>query len=185
MTYLEIINKNKELKTTLSTKGYPVMVLSNIILNSWKEILEYYSRKKGVNANVSFGNYNNIVQQSSEPDSSSLIIIFWELCNLIDGFQYKSIILSDEELNLIVAKTKSEIDFVLENLRSTPLVIFNKFSSLIFNHLHLRKNNFDKMCDELNEYLITKNLSNVFIVDIDKVIAKTEFHQINTGFVRS
>ncbi|MEO5571602.1 MAG: HAD-IIIC family phosphatase [Bacteroidia bacterium] len=172
MTYLEIVNKNKELKSALSLKDYGIAVLSNIIVNQSKEILEYHCRKQDVNASVSFGDYDNIVQDSGKFNSSTLVIVFWELCNLIDGLQYKANILSDEELNLIIAKTKSEIDFVLENLRSTPLVIFNKFSSLIFNHLQLRENNFDKVCDELNDYVKKKKSPHIFIADIDKVIAR-------------
>ena len=47
---------------------------------------------------------------------SNLVIIFWELSNIIEGLQYKIELINDEQFNAILKKTKSEIDLVLKNL---------------------------------------------------------------------
>lgn len=173
LKYSEILSLNRELGNKLSAEPeFKIAVLSNIIVNQLKDVLEYSCRSEGINATSQFGDYDNIVQDSSKYKASSTVIVFWELCNLTDGFQYNSNILTEEELNSLIQKTKSEIGFVINEFKNTPLVIFNKFSSLVFNHLQLKENNFDRACKELNDYLLKNCPSNFFVVDIEKVIAR-------------
>jgi predicted enzyme involved in methoxymalonyl-ACP biosynthesis len=173
LKYSEILTLNRELGSQLSSEPeFSIALLSNIIVNQLKDILEYSLRKENIAATVLPGDYDNIVQDSSKLKNSSAVIIFWEICNLTDGFQYNANIINDDELNSLIQKTKGEIGFVINELKNTPLVIFNKFSSLIFNHLQIKKNNLDRVCEELNDYLEKECPANFFIVDIDKVIAR-------------
>jgi len=178
MKYSEILEANNELEKSLRGKEkYNITVLSNIVTYQLNEILEYCLRKENINANVQSGNYNNIPQDSNEFKDSNLMIIFWELSDIIDGLYYKANTMSDNEVDSLVLQIKSAIDFVLMNLRDTPLILFNKFSSLLFNHRNIKSNNIDKICKELNAHLGQIALPNVILIDIDKVIAETSIEK--------
>jgi FkbH-like protein len=172
MKFSEIIQKNNELGKNSLEPSYGISLLSNIIINQLNPILELELRSKGVNATVSNGDYDNILQDSSKESESSLVIIFWELANLIDGFQYKANLLTKEETNMYISRFKNEIDLLFNNIENSPLVIVSKFSSLVFNYENLALNNFDFICKELNEYLVENKRNNMFLIDIDKVLAK-------------
>ena len=169
MRYSDILKQNKEWEDKLDSNAFEITVLSNIIVNQSKEILEYVFRHEGVNAKVTFGDYDNIVQESQKYKNSNTVIIFWELCNIIDGFQYKVELLNKNQFDEIFEKTKSEIDLVLKNLEKTSLVIFNTFTSLSFSNIE--KNKLDRLSVKLNRYLEEKKSANVKMVDIDNIIA--------------
>lgn len=172
LKYSEILRLNKEIETNLTEKPYNITILSNITIHQVKEVLEYSLRSKGVNGNVFFGDYDNIVQDSLKYNDSNTVIIFWELCNIIDGFQFKIELLSDDELSTILEKVKSEIDFVLKNLEATSLVIINKFTSLHFSNSNIRKNNLEKFSNSLNQYIENKAPENVRLCNVEKIIAQ-------------
>lgn len=172
LKYSEILSANREIEESLSGNRYEMAVLSNIVTSQIKDILEYALRVHGINAHVKFGDYDNIVQESEKFRDTNLVIIFWELANIIDGLQYKANLMDDNEINNLISKVKAEIDFVISNLKKTSMVLINKFSSLIFNYQNLRRNNFDIVCSELNDYLQKKISSNIILIDIDKILAK-------------
>lgn len=177
ITYTQILKSTKEYKQNNTSEQYRVSVLSNIIINQIGPFIEYELQKSDVNGVVTFGNYDNILQDSQEYRASDLVIIFWELCNIIDGFQYKANNLTETETDEIIRKIKSEIDFVFETLRRTKLVIINKFSSLLFNSYFLKKNNFDHICEILNVYLDKKCFNNFIVIELDKVIARVSIER--------
>jgi FkbH-like protein len=170
--YSELLKLNKELKDGNSSDQYNIKILSNIIVNQLTQIVEYPLQKRGVNAIASCGNFDNIVQDSIQFNKSNCVLIFWELCNIVDGFQYKSNVLTESEKSAIIEKTKSEIDYTLTNLKSTSIVIINYFSTTVFNHQLIGRNNFDDICRELNNYLESKKTRNVVLFDIDKIFAR-------------
>jgi len=171
MRYSEILKANKDLAHLLNDDEYNIRILSNITTSQINEILEFTLRSGCIPARVEAGNYDNILQDSQKYSDSNVVIIFWELCNIIDGFHYKTELLDDKQLELIINKTKSEIDFVLKNLMKTSLVLINTFTSLPFSHSNIRKNHLDDLAKQLNRYLDEKIPPNVRLVDIDKVIA--------------
>lgn len=172
-TYSDILKFNKELGQSMSTNNrYEVAVLSNIMTTQLKEILEYYLRREGIYADVVFGDYDNIVQDSCKFKDRNCIIIVWELGNIIDGFYYKANTMEKDELEEVILKTKSEIDFVLANLKSTSLVLINKFSSLIYSYPYIRQNNLDEAARALNSYLEMRISANMILIDVDKVLAR-------------
>ncbi len=171
MKYTEILKENRQLGESLESSKYKISILSNIVAPQLNEILEYYLRKEKINACAKSGNYDNIVQDSSNCKEHNLVIIFWEAANLIEGLQYKANVMAQPEYDALMSKTKSEIDFVISNLKDNALVLFNKFSSMIFNSQTIKPNKFDDLCYTLNEHLKQKAQSNIKIVDIDKIIA--------------
>ncbi len=171
MTYTELLKANAELKLKLETNSiYNIEILSNTIVNQSKPFIEYNLRNVGIHANVSFGNYDNILQDASLISDKQLVIIFWDLCNLIDGFQYQANIIEKEILDQIVSKTKGEIDIVFNSLREVPLLLMNRFSTLPFNHALASRTALDQICDELNSYLDQKK-QNIYLIEIDKIVS--------------
>jgi FkbH-like protein len=171
LKYSEILRLNKEIGETLESKPYKISILSNIIVHQIKEILEYQLRTGGINANVVLGDYDNIVQDSLKYKESNAVLIFWELCNIIDGLQFKIDLFDDRQLNEIFEKTKSEIDLILKNLGKTSLVLLNVFTSLSFSTSARRKTKLEEIADQLNQYLADNIPANVRLVELDKVIA--------------
>ena len=106
LKYFEILKMNAELKDKMKSDAYNVSVISNITLNQFKEVLELPLRKKGINAIVEIGDYDNIVQDSIKYKKSNLVVIFWEVCNLIDGLQHRIEFFQDKEFNLIIRENK-------------------------------------------------------------------------------
>jgi FkbH-like protein len=169
--YSDILKLNKKLGNNFKSSPYNITILSNIIVHQIKELLEYRLRKEDLNAEVEFGDYDNIVQDSHKYKELNAIIIFWELCNIINGLQYKIELYEDGQFNELLEKTKSEINFVLKNLEKTSLVLINKFTSLSFSHYKIRKNKLDELTSQLNLHLEENISVNIRLVDIEKVIA--------------
>ena len=172
MKYSEIIRLNHELEGALKETEYKVVILSNIMVHQSKEICEYLLRIESVNASVSIGEYDNIVQDSAKIQDVNAVLIFWEVCNFIDGLQYKINTLSEIDFQSLVEKIKLEIDLVFNNLKEVPLVLINKFTSLVFDQFSLPISRINKLTSELNFYLESAIGENVKIVDINKVISK-------------
>ena len=90
LPYTEILKHHSNLKQSLkSIKEYKISIISNITINQIKEILEFSLQIENINAKVKIGDYDNIIQESEKFKNSNLIIIYWEICNIIDGLQHK------------------------------------------------------------------------------------------------
>ena len=76
ITYTEILKEIEKLKLKSKPKSIKIVVLSNIVVNQIKELLEYIICSNNVNVEVSFADYNTIVQSSYEFNNSDIIIIF-------------------------------------------------------------------------------------------------------------
>ena len=172
MTYNEIIKKNNELEDINKLNEYKISILSNIMVHQSKEICEYSLRLNSINTNVYLGNYDNILQDTLECKDSNSVIIFWELYNLIDGLEYKIDTLNDDDFINLVNRCKTEINMVVQNLKNIPLVIMNKFSTIIFEQNSLNMTRLDELANILNIYLDSEITSNTKIINIDKVISK-------------
>jgi len=172
MKFSEIIKLNNELANNINAQEYRIAIFSNIMVYQSKDICEYLLRVEGVNASVSIGEYDNIVQDSAKSQDVNAVLIFWEVCNFIDGLQYKINTLSEKDFQSLVEKIKLEIDLVFNNLNETPLVLINKFTSLVFDRFSLPISRINKLTSELNFYLESVIGENVKIVDIDKVISR-------------
>ena len=174
MKFQEIIVKNRELEGCDNESKYKVTILSNIMVHQSKEICEYFLRMESINAKVSLGEYDNIVQDSKKNQNQNVnaVLIFWEACNFINGLHYKIDSLSQLEFQNIEEKIKDEIDRVLVNLKDIPLILINRFSLLAFNQFSLVKNRADQMIKNLNAYLEDASSNNMRLIDIDKVISR-------------
>ena len=172
MKYSEIIKKNKDLEGVSSASKYNVAILSNIMVHQSKDISEYSLRTEFINANISLGDYDNILQDSIKFTKMNAVIIFWEIYNLVDGLEYKIELLSDKDFDDLVGKVISEINMVFDNLKDIPLVLVNKFSTLIFEQNSINATRLNKLATILNDTLNTKVANNIKIIDIDTIISK-------------
>lgn len=168
MKFSEIIKANNELSLNLDL-NYEIAILSNVIISQIQPIFEFNLRKEDIGAVCILGEYDNIIQDSERFVNKNAVIIFWEACNIIDGFQYKVNLLSETEFSELLEKTKNEIRYLFNQLNSTSVVIFNKFSSSIFNSHLLKENRFDDFCNQLNDFLCEHAPDNFFLISVDKL----------------
>lgn len=172
MKYSEILKQNNLFSKEIKSEKYKIKVISNIIVHQIKDILEYYLRIDNINGNVQIGNYDNIINESYNVSEYKLIVIYWELANIVEGLQYKADLMNKNEIEALIDQVKNEIDIVYKNLKKNSLVIINTFSSLVFNQYNYEGNNFDMICSRLNNYLLENKNPNIFIVNIDKIISR-------------
>jgi FkbH-like protein len=170
LKYGDILKENHKQGLRSDGGSYEISVLSNVVVHQSKEIIEYILRVDGVNANVELGDYDNIVQNSQQMNDLDYVIIFWELSNLIDGLQYKIELLTNNEIDLLEKKIKLEIMFTVNNLNNCPLILINKFSSLLFSSFNIRNNNLESLAQRLNHYIGSISQTNLHIIDVDKII---------------
>ena len=75
-------------------------------------------------------------------------------------------------ISKITNKTKNEIDLVFKNVSETPVVIFNKFSSLLFDFNPFVESKLHKLSKILNGYLETVKSKNTHLIDTELISAK-------------
>lgn len=178
LKYTDILKENRKLLEQLSGEIYRITVLSNIVINQFKDLFEYSLRSRGIKVVCKFGGYDTIVQDSGHAAlNSELVLLFWEACNFIDGFSFKAELMSSEELDQFISKMKSDIDLTFQHLEKAPLVLMNNFSSLAITRQSLRYTNFESVCDQLNAHLKEHAPANVIVIDTDKILAELSIPQ--------
>lgn len=172
LKYTEILQLNKSLTGTISGEPYTVGILSNVTINNFKDIAEYFFRVNKIEPKIEPGNYDNIVQDSSSMAANKMVIIFYEMLNIADSVEGFFEAISDELFENLQQKLFTEIDIILGNLSSTATVVFNTFSSLFFVPNYSQETKVNALRNNLNSYLAGKKQSNLYIVDINTVIAE-------------
>ena len=177
LKYTEILKLNKALEGNIQSKPYEIGILSNVTVNSLKEILEYLCRINGIEPKIEFGNFDNIAQDSASLKNKDLNIVIYDVLNIVDQVSEFFEDLEDEKYNSLISKLFTEIDIIFENLRNTASVIFNSFSSLYYNYNNTKFSKIEIFVKELNTYIEQKKTSNVSIINIDKIFALVGFNQ--------
>jgi FkbH-like protein len=171
MKYTDILKRNKELEKELIGEKYKIALISNITISQLKEVLELTLREKGINAEVTLADYDVIVQESHRFSNFNALVFFWELINLVDGLQSKIYLMGKDEIDRLENKVKSEIDIVLNNTANVPLVIINKFSTVLLNNTPFQQDPLQILGNQLNKSLRTKLTSTQVIFDINTVFS--------------
>ena len=172
LKYTEILQLNKSLAGTLSAEPYTVGVLSNVTINNFKEIAECFLRINEIEPKIELGNYDNIVQDSSSMGSHKMVIVFYDMLNIIDGVEAFFEAVSDELFEDLQQKLFTEIDIILGNLKNTAAVVFNSFSSYFFVPNYTSSSKINRLKNNLNAYLAHKEQLNLHLVDTDRIIAE-------------
>ena len=176
LKYIEILQLNKTLVGTIRSKPYEIGIISNVTINSFKEVLEYSCRLNQIEPKVEIGNFDNIVQDSAVLNNKDLIIIFYDVLNIVDQVSDFFEDLEEEKYNNLKNKLFTEIDIIFENLCNTASVIFNSFSSAYYNN-NIQISKIESFVKDLNAYVEQTKPSNVSIVNIDKLFANIGFKQ--------
>jgi len=172
LKYSDILQLNKELKATITGKPFKVAILSNVIVSTLKEPLEYLLRKNGLNPEIEIGNFDNIVQDSVVHATSDLVIVFYELLNIGDGISGYVEAVDEQRLRGLEEKLLNETDLIIQNLSRTPKVVFNLFSSLAFETGYTGRGNLPELQERLNHHLQSKTEKNLVLLNIDRVVAE-------------
>jgi len=177
LKYTEILKLNKALEGNIQSKPYEIGILSNVTVNSLKEILEYLCRINRIEPKIEFGNFDNIAQDSASLKNKDLNIVIYDVLNIVDQVSEFFEDLEDEKYNSLINKLFTEIDIIFENLRNTASVIFNSFSSIYYNYNNTNFSKIEIFVKELNTYIEQNKTSNVSIINIDKIFALVGFNQ--------
>ncbi|GBF48845.1 NLI interacting factor-like phosphatase [Leptospira ryugenii] len=177
MKFSDILNENSLLAQKMTGKPFRISILSNIVTTQINEILEYALRLQNINAQVSAGDYDNIVQDSAKVSDSDCVIVFWEVGNLVDGFSYKIASYNDDYLKSLQEKIENELRMVFLNLSGRPFVFFNTFTANLFTNNHLETSNLDFFCDNLNQFLRSNAPNNFHLIDLNRIFEKISVKQ--------
>jgi FkbH-like protein len=172
LKYTEILKLNKSLAGTIDTKPYRIGILSNVTINSFTEILEYNCRIHQIEPSIEIGNFDNIVQDSAVFSGKEMVIVFYELLSIVDGLGIVFESITDAAFEALQQKLISEIDIVLANLKNTPSVIFNLFSSAALPQKFTASGKADILADRLNQYLISQKTPNLSLIDNGKIVTQ-------------
>ena len=173
LKYSEILKANNLLKKQVEgQKPYLVKVLSNITCNQIGATLSYHLYQQGINVSVSYGNYDNIVQDSFQTADLNLVIVHYELLNVVGKTDCYVEDLSDEQIEEIAGSLEGELGMILTNLCGVPCVLFDGFTAKTLDVSSLRNNKFEKLAERLNQFVANNKCKNTYLIDIDGIISK-------------
>lgn len=170
MRFLELIKENNKL--SIGGPEFKFGILSNIMVSNCKDVFEYHIKYAKTNPRISFGDYDNIVQDSEKFKNQDAVVVFWEVCNFIESFESAIFSLTEKEIKDLIEKTKQEIQFVFKNLSKCSIVIFNLFSIEAFYPSGL-PTRISALAYELNQHLKENAPRNTILIDLRDVYQNT------------
>lgn len=168
----EIVAENKCLGEALDGSRHKIRVLANVTINPVKELLEYQLRRDSINAVVSIGDYDNIVQDSANCADFHTVIVILELRNLFNGFGMAAEALTRDELDATVRSVKDQINLTLRNLADVSQVFVSQLSTASYDLPGIGSTVIDEIVEDINDYVRSCGGGNVIIIDVDKVVAR-------------
>jgi len=173
LKYSEILKENVLLAEHVKGQStYVIKVLSNITCNQLEHLLTYELRKSGLNPVVCMGIYDNIIQDSYQYEEASLVVVHYDLANIIDKYADFIENFTSEQFSFLLNTVKSDINLILDNLRLVPAVVFNAFSSSGVYLNVLSDSRIEQLARDLNDYLYLKTATNLQIINTNSLIAK-------------
>ena len=88
LKYAQILTQNLQLGRRFTEPPTGLALLSNITAAPLTAILEFTLRRHGINARLQNGDYDNILQDAARFPEARVLIVFWELANIIDGLHH-------------------------------------------------------------------------------------------------
>lgn len=173
LKYTEILKANNQLKKQVeNNKPYQIKVLNNITCNQLGATLSYHLMQQGVNPVIGFGNYDNIVQDSFNLLDQQLVIVHYELLNVVGKTDCYVEDLSDEQIEEIASSLEGELGMVLQNLSTIPCVLFDSFNACAISISPLRRNRFAELARRLNQFVEENKSSNTYLIDTNAIFNK-------------
>lgn len=173
LKYSEILKANHQLiKNVEGVKPYRISILSNITCNQLGTILSYHLMRQKLNPIIQFGNYDNIVQDSFNQKEQQMVIVHYELLNVVSKIDCYFEDISDEQLENIATSLEGELGMLFQNLASVPCVLFDTFCADTIAISPLRRNRYVELADRLNKFVTQNKSSNTYVIDIGKILSK-------------
>jgi FkbH-like protein len=169
--FTDILKDNKlSLAKYKDAKVYKVKVLTNITCNQLAETLKYNLYEAGICCSVDFGDYDNIIQDSATCEGYDLVIIHYDLITVLDKKSKFIEDFSDVEMKSFCELINNDIDFILANLKSISLVLFNSFNNNAIYCNSLISSRISNLVSNLNAHLAAINNSNMHVVNTSEII---------------
>ena len=173
LKYTEILKANSLLKKQVEgVKPFNIKVLSNITCNQLGATLAYHLMQQGVNPVIGFGNYDNVVQDSFNQQDQQLVIVHYELLNVVGKTDCYVEDLTDGQFEEIASSLEGELGMVLQNLSSIPCVLFDSFNAGAVLINPLRRNLYSELANRLNQYVANNKGSNTYLIDTNAIYNK-------------
>ena len=173
LKYTEILKASNLLKKQLEgVKPYNIKVLSNITCNQLGATLAYHLMQQGVNPVIGFGNYDNVVQDSFNQQDQQLVIVHYELLNVVGKTDSYVEDLTEGQLEEIASSLEGELGMALQNLSSIPCVLFDSFNAGAVSISPLRRNRYAELASRLNQFVATNKSSNTYLIDTNAIYNK-------------
>lgn len=170
--FSEIVIKNREfVKLFEEQKKIKIKILSNLTLTILREVLLFELFNQNIPSEIEIGDYDNFVQESIN-DQAEVYIIFWETINIVDNIFYKINNWDDNEIENLILKTKKDIQFLFNNLKNTPLILFNNFTSVHHSSYSSHETKIEKLAYDLNTYINENKPLNTQIIDTNKIFTR-------------
>lgn len=163
--------EKNQVKSLSALTPLTILILSNVTVEPSKIPLSNVFSKAGFDAKISFGSYNNIVQDSINAPNYDVTIIFWELANVIEDLLFKYFMFDEVQKDELVKKIKSEIDLVYSNLSKAPLSFVTKFTAIHFYGKSEASHTFNDLISNLNQYLTNNLALSTNLIDVDSIYA--------------
>lgn len=172
LKYAQILTQNMKLGRLFSEPATGLAVLSNITTAPLNAILEFTLRRHGVHAKLYSGDYDNILQDAVRFPEARVLIVFWELANIIDGLQHSIDRMDAGRRAALTEKIITELQFFFESVKGRSQVIFNSFSATAFTHRLPQSGALEALAADLNTFVRATAPANTVVIDIDKIIAR-------------
>ena len=171
LKFYQIVKKNKEISAFFSSDAQKVNIslLSNISIHQLKPIIEYNFRNNKLYVDVILKEYDNIIQESSKINQNNIVIIFWEIINIIESFPFEFINFDDNKKNTFFEKITGELNLLFTNLEGNKLVFINKFNDNCFYNNTISYNDYYAFIEKLNTYLAVHKPDNFVVLDNNNV----------------
>lgn len=173
LKYSEIVKQNRlNLDRVKNQKPIRIRILSNIVTKQIEAPLTFMLLESNIVPLIEFGNYDNIVQDSRDSGNQQVVIVHYDLVNILSKKLKFVENYTEFELKELSDAIISEINFIIENLSDVPLIIFNTFSSLGVYANSFKESKVDNLSQLLNQHLYSKQTNNLNIIDINNIISK-------------
>lgn len=173
LKYSDLLRQNTALReANKQVKPYRIKILSNVTCNQLNEVLSYVLYREQVNPVMLFGNYDNIVQESFDCTGQDMVVVHYDLVNILDKIPQFVESFGEQELNAVQETVQSEMDLILNNLANVPALVFHTFSSKGIHANALLTPQCVKLESALNEYLLSRRNTNLNVLDINAVLAE-------------
>lgn len=170
LDFLTIGERIENLKGRNFDHQINVDIFSNATLNPLADLFKIHMGENGIDALISVGNYDNILQDALAYKDSGFVLVDFELWNYKPNFITLLQQSSDEDFATIKSEIVKYLTASLRALASAKKVYFkllSPFPIVSFSGFEMKSK---KICVEINELLMSLDFGNVEFVDGDNFL---------------